>query len=142
MDTGKHRTSRRRQIILELVRSMHSHPTANELYEQVRKQLPNISLGTIYRNLDLLCEQGQVQRLRLGGGQTRYDGWLEEHCHVQCVSCGRVDDVDLRPLAGDLGVEAGGYEVLACHVALEGLCAACRARAHGATDALVAGGKK
>lgn len=105
---------------------MKSHPSANEIYEQVRKQLPHISLGTVYRNLDVLCEQGLVRRLHLGGGQTRYDGWLEEHCHVQCVSCGRVDDAEV-PL-DELAVRADGYEVLACHVAVEGLCRECRER--------------
>ncbi|MCF6287226.1 MAG: transcriptional repressor, partial [Candidatus Hydrogenedentes bacterium] len=62
------RMTRQRMVILEQLQAMHSHPTADELYVVVRRQLPNVSLGTIYRNLDVLTKSGQVRKLDSGGG--------------------------------------------------------------------------
>jgi Fur family ferric uptake transcriptional regulator len=98
------------------------------LYDMVRRRLPRISLGTVYRNLELLTQNGMIQKLPLGGGEARFDGQLSPHHHVRCVRCGRVDDVD------DLGSvslpnepkRAGGYEILGCRFEFFGLCPRCR----------------
>ena len=70
------------------------HPTADEVYQVVRKRLPRISLGTVYRNLDVLSESGEISRLDRCGAQYRFDGDLEQHYHIRCSSCGRVDDIE------------------------------------------------
>jgi Fur family transcriptional regulator, ferric uptake regulator len=87
------RMTRQRTVILEQLQAMCSHPTADELYDVVRRQLPNVSLGTIYRNLDVLTKSGQVRKLDSGGGHARFDGDISSHHHVRCRVCGRVDDV-------------------------------------------------
>ncbi len=69
------------------------HPSADELYEAVRKELPRISLGTVYRNLLSLAEEGQVRILDTGSGHRRFDPNTSEHAHFRCLKCGRVEDV-------------------------------------------------
>jgi Fur family transcriptional regulator, peroxide stress response regulator len=89
------RNTKQRQLILEVLRSTYSHPTVDWLYQQVREQMPNISLGTVYRNLNLLREQGVIQELRYAGQQNRYDGNPMPHYHLTCDSCHQVMDVDI-----------------------------------------------
>lgn len=127
-DTKPHRHTRQRQVILEELQKLTSHPTAVGLYEIVRRRLPRISLGTVYRNLERLAEAGQIVKLQFGGGQARFDGVLEHHDHVRCVRCGRVDDVHCAPLAlpPAQGQDFGGYEITGHRLEFFGLCPQCR----------------
>jgi len=121
--------SRQRQVILEELRKMHTHPTASDLYEVVRRRLPRISLGTVYRNLDLLVRQNQIRRLEGYGAQARFDGDLEKHAHLRCVGCGALTDVQ-RPRATarrSLPRAPSGYLLLGLRVEYAGLCSRCRA---------------
>jgi Fur family ferric uptake transcriptional regulator len=122
------RNTRQREVILEELRKLSSHPTAVGLYEIVRRRLPSISLGTVYRNLELLAAMGTIQKLDLAGSQARFDGNPDRHHHVRCTRCGRVDDVcgaslDLAKLGSD---DCGGYELLAYRLELIGICPRCR----------------
>ncbi|MFH0960025.1 MAG: transcriptional repressor [Pseudomonadota bacterium] len=122
-------TSQRRAILEELLK-LKTHPTANELYEIVRLRIPKISLGTVYRNLELLAETGVIQKLDTAGAQKRFDGMLGEHYHVRCVKCGRVDDLDL-PFLNSLNKSAalsGNYEIISHHLEFEGICPECRSQ--------------
>ena len=95
-----HRMTKQRQIILEVLRSTKSHPTADWIYEQVRQTVPRISLGTVYRNLRVLKEMGDIQELNYGSTYSRFDGIASSHYHFVCTDCGSVMDVDL-PLVMD-----------------------------------------
>ncbi len=86
------RMTRQRRMILQQLRSVKSHPSADELYEMVRKHLPRISLGTVYRNLDILAELGEIQIIEQGGGLKRFDGESHNHYHLRCLDCGRIAD--------------------------------------------------
>lgn len=88
------RNSRQRTLIYETVRALGNHPNAEEIYRTVRQQLPEISLGTVYRNLNLLEEMGQLVRIHTGVGPDRFDATLELHPHLVCSSCGGVFDLD------------------------------------------------
>lgn len=88
------RNSRQRTLVYEAVRASRSHPNAEEIYHDVQKQLPDISLGTVYRNLNLLEEMGQLVRIHTGVGPDRFDATLELHPHLVCSSCGGVFDLD------------------------------------------------
>lgn len=114
---------------MEELRGMGTHPTAQELYEAVRRRCPRISLGTVYRNLDLLVREGHARRLDYWQGQARYDGRLEEHQHVHCESCGRIGDVDLPGESWRSLVPArvDGFEITHCRLEFSGLCANCSA---------------
>ena len=84
-----------RQIIVEELNKLQSHPTADELYLIVRKRLPKISLGTVYRNLDLLSSAGKILKLETSGKQKRFDGCLKRHFHKCCSRCNGVRDVEI-----------------------------------------------
>jgi Fe2+ or Zn2+ uptake regulation protein len=93
----KYRMTHQRKVILEVLRELESHPTADELYMKVREKIPRISLGTVYRNLDILATCGLIQRLEPGRTQMRFDGSVKEHCHLTCARCGRIEDVLVDP---------------------------------------------
>jgi Fur family ferric uptake transcriptional regulator len=120
--------TRQRQVILEELRKVSSHPTADEVYEMVRRRLPRVSLGTVYRNLEMLSERGMIQRLDVGGTRRRYDGNVGDHYHVRCVSCGRVEDVSVEPAAGVENAVRGvsDYEILGHRLEFIGLCPQCK----------------
>jgi Fur family ferric uptake transcriptional regulator len=87
------RTTEQRTVILEELRKCRNHPGADELYLQVRRRLPHISLGTVYRNLELLAAQGIIQRLDSGPSQKRFDPEVKRHGHFRCTGCGAVEDL-------------------------------------------------
>jgi Fur family transcriptional regulator, peroxide stress response regulator len=97
----KYRTTKQKRMILEVLKSTNTHPTADWVYEKVRKKIPSISIGTVYRNLNILKSQGQILELNFGKGFSRYDGTPDNHYHFTCEECGRVLDVDV-PLAHEL----------------------------------------
>ena len=90
---SKTRMTNQRRIILEELRKVDTHPTVDELYTIVKARMPHISLGTVYRNLDLLAEMGEVLKIDSAGSMRRFDGRVEPHRHVRCHVCGRVADV-------------------------------------------------
>lgn len=86
--------SKQRDSIKEFLATRKDHPTAEVIYANVRQSLPNISLGTVYRNLNLLTELGEITRLRLGDGIDHFDYDTSPHCHFICSECGSVIDLD------------------------------------------------
>ena len=117
--------SRQRQVILEELKKVRTHPTADEVYEAARLRIPRISLATVYRNLEVLAEECAIRKLQVSGAQMRFDGNPEEHCHIRCTRCGRVDDIE------DGGVvrwpeDTGGYELSGCRIEFAGICPVCR----------------
>lgn len=122
------RITRQRQIILDELCSVTSHPTADDLYQMVRRKLPRISLGTVYRNLETMAELGMIQKLEVGGTQKRFDGNAATHYHVRCQRCGRVDDLDLALIA-DVEKEAAAktrFTILRHRLEFTGLCPECQ----------------
>ncbi len=90
------RMTKQREIILEELRKLKTHPTASELYDIVRERLPKISLGTVYRNLEILAEMGMIKKLEIAGKEKRWDGDTSKHYHFRCVKCGKVEDIFLK----------------------------------------------
>lgn len=88
-----YRNTAQRNTILEVLRSTVSHPTASWIYDRVREQIPNISLGTVYRNLNVLVTQGLAQKISCGDAEERYDANTKPHIHYYCLNCGCVSDV-------------------------------------------------
>lgn len=87
--------SRQRQVIKDFLMTRKDHPTADVVYMNVREQYPNISLGTVYRNLTLLADIGEIQRLRVGDGVDHFDATVEPHYHFVCNKCGSVIDLEM-----------------------------------------------
>ena len=122
-----------RQVILEEVRKTCSHPTADEVYQLVRKRMPRISLGTVYRNLELLSESGLIQKLEWAGTQKRFDGALESHYHVRCLTCGRVQDIagEGPSVLNDFLGSIDHFEIMGYRLELIGRCSECRNEVRG-----------
>lgn len=87
------RYSKKREAILQVIRSTTSHPSAKWVYEQIQKQYPDISLATVYRNLALFKEEGQVISVAVVDGEERFDADVTPHGHFICERCGRVEDL-------------------------------------------------
>ncbi|MGE5838461.1 MAG: Fur family transcriptional regulator [Deltaproteobacteria bacterium] len=85
-----------RQVILEEIMKDPCHPTADEIYERVRKRLPRISMGTVYRNLDILSSSGLIHKLEPGLPQMRFDSVTHDHYHVTCMQCGKIEDASME----------------------------------------------
>jgi Fur family ferric uptake transcriptional regulator len=119
--------TRQRRVILDTVRRMKAHPSADEVYGEVRKLLPRISLGTVYRNLEVLSELGKIQKLELGGTLKRFDWNPARHYHIRCLQCGRVDDAPVAPLSQieDELYGATVYEIVGHRLEFLGLCPSC-----------------
>ncbi|MDH4318427.1 MAG: transcriptional repressor [Desulfobulbaceae bacterium] len=125
--TNMFRLTTQRQIILEELAKVKTHPTASELYDMVRRRLPRIGLGTVYRNLELMAENGMILKLEVGGTQKRFDATTDNHYHIRCSTCGKVDDIDI-PVADSLiekAGEASSYHILGHHVEFTGICPKC-----------------
>ncbi len=126
LDSNMRLTSQR-QVILEELKKVTSHPTANEVFDMVRKRLPRIGLGTVYRNLDLLAEKGIIRKLEVGGEQKRFDGDTSPHYHIRCVKCSRVEDIFIERRR-ELEARAASccdYKILDHHVQFSGICSSC-----------------
>ena len=89
------RYSRQREAVYNVVCSTKCHPDASYVYEQVRKVIPNISLGTVYRNLTELCEDGRLVRVSVEGSAERFDAFVAPHVHHVCPTCGSVTDIPM-----------------------------------------------
>ncbi|ADL08848.1 Fur family transcriptional regulator [Thermosediminibacter oceani] len=122
------RNTRQRALILEVLRSTRVHPTADWIYEKVKKKIPNISLGTVYRNLATLKKMGEIMELNYGSKNSRYDGKPENHYHFVCLECGQTFDVEDLPVNRELDKEVAdrnGWEVFYHRLEFYGLCGDC-----------------
>ena len=99
--------SKQREAILAELRSRKDHPTAEDLYFTLKAEMPNLSLGTVYRNLNMLASDGVILKISFEGAD-RYDGNKELHYHFRCFECGRVTDVDMPPI-NDINSTAQAY---------------------------------
>lgn len=90
--------SRQRECIKEFLADRYDHPTAETVYMNVKKVFPNISLGTVYRNLSLLTDLGEIQKISTGIGPDRFDGNTAPHYHVICTKCGSVMDLKMESI--------------------------------------------
>ena len=121
------RNTKQRQLVLDAVRSRHDHPTADEIYLSARKEDDHISRATVYRNLNLLADAGEILSIKTPGG-SRFDRTIDPHAHIICASCSRVIDVPL-PFDTQLNAKASeqiGWHVTSHYTIFEGLCPDCR----------------
>lgn len=119
-----------RRVIIEELRKLKTHPTADELYEIVRARIPSISLGTVYRNLEVLSDYGEILKLEFAGKQRRFDGDVRRHCHLRCIVCGAVEDIDMQGVESieqELDKFVGG-RIRAARLDFSGYCVRCAAK--------------
>lgn len=120
------RYSAKREIIKNAVMANRIHPTADEVYQLVRKTNPEISLGTVYRDLNQLSSTGELLKITVPGGPDRYDGTLTEHQHAICEKCGKVEDFSYNTSEMiSLIKKETGIIPKSVSLAITGLCCSC-----------------
>ena len=133
-NTGKYdikslpmRSTKQRAMILEVLKGTKTHPTAGWIYEQVKEQYSNISLGTIYRNLNLLKDTGIIKELKFGKNTARYDANFEHHHHIFCLECGRLEDISctVHPDLTETVEAENGYKIISHQLEFSGICPDC-----------------
>ena len=116
------RNNKQRDAILAAVCTMRTHPTADEVYDKLRKDHPHLSLGTVYRNLNLFAQKGDILRVTVPGAGDRFDFRIDKHEHLLCEKCHRVFDVnvDVSIKSEDTEATIDGYTLI-----LHGICPEC-----------------
>lgn len=117
------KNSKQRELVLNVVNSSFSHPTAEQVYIECRKYIPNISLGTVYRNLNALTESGDITKITGKGNTYRYDNSFKKHAHFLCRNCGIITDVS-RNILEEIK-ELDGNKVIDYEITFEGICKEC-----------------
>jgi Fur family ferric uptake transcriptional regulator len=122
------RMTNQREMILKELQKSKQHLTADELYGRVKKIMPRISLATVYRNLETLSGAGVIAKLEISGRQKRFDYDTEDHDHIYCVQCQRVDNIGLeRGLIATSSVSLpGDYKITGYRVEFVGICPPCQ----------------
>ena len=122
------RNTIQRTLVFETVNKLQNHATADEIYDAIISEHPNISRATVYRNLNLLSEMGEIRKLEIPGGPDRFDHCVDNHCHVKCERCGRLFDVDMDYISGlesnirdTRGFDFTGYDII-----FRGICHDCK----------------
>jgi len=122
------RFTEQRAAVFRFLRSTDAHPSADDVFLSVRRELPGISLATVYKSLETLVGCGLAVKLTYSDGSARYDGRTDPHHHARCLACGRVMDIagslPQRDL-DDLRAHADGFRVTGYRLELSGFCGAC-----------------
>lgn len=124
--------SKQREAILNTIRSTNAHPSAEWVYSKLKPQYPKLSLATVYRNIALFKEQGDIISVGTVHGQERYDGKTTEHAHVICTQCGCIVDLhtDLHIQTAEiLSLCPEEFIISGCELTFYGLCPDCRKEA-------------
>ena len=122
-----HRLTPRRRAILEAIQASDNHPTAAQIYSQVKASHPRVAFGTVYKALHLLSRTGQILQLEFGDGASRFDRRTDRHDHAVCTRCGKLVDLDLKQ-PPDLDREASlasGFAISQHNTHFFGLCPDC-----------------
>ncbi|WEG13003.1 transcriptional repressor [Pullulanibacillus sp. KACC 23026] len=117
-----------RKAILDVIRSAHDHPTASDIIARLNEHGLHFAYGTVYNSLRYLTEMNLIRELKLGDSASRYDGNTEEHHHVQCTICGKVDEVTTHPpLDWTSQIEQDtDYAIQTTQIIFKGVCPSCR----------------
>jgi Fur family ferric uptake transcriptional regulator len=121
--------TQQREVIFQELSKVRTHPTADEVYEMAKRRIPNISLATVYRNLEWMASHNRIRRINISGTKKRYDADTRRHYHIRCRECGRVYDITaseldeaekiLQKLEGRNGIEDFEIE-------FKGVCSECK----------------
>ena len=128
LEKSKYKKSRQRESILKLLKNAEDHPSADWIYFKLKKDFPNLSLGTVYRNLQILIDQGKISKIDFGSTFDRYDANMGPHYHFICTSCNTIVDLEI-PVNNELNAlvtETTPYSVEKHRIEFYGLCDKCR----------------
>ena len=122
------RNTIQKELVLNAVKQLHRHVTADEVYDHVKQEHASIGRGTVYRNLGILADENKIRRIEISDGSDRYDFRLDRHYHVECVRCGSVFDVDMDDM-GDISNnihDRQGMIFLDYDILFKGICPECQ----------------
>lgn len=122
------RNTIQRELVLQTVRRLKSHVAADEIYQLISKEHPSIGRGTVYRNLNILADEGEIRRVKIPGDAERFDHTTAFHYHGKCVGCGTVFDVDMDPPEGlkEKIRDGHGAQILDYDIVFRGICSKCQ----------------
>ncbi len=122
------RNTMQKKLVEGAVKSMRTHPTAEEVYDYITARYPEISRATVYRNLRHLSDTGEIRRIEVPGAADRYDLNVSEHYHIQCKICGKFLDIDLPYMTSldEMVAEATDYDMESHDIVFKGICPGCR----------------
>ncbi len=123
----KRRNTFQRQVILNILKTTDMHPTADWIYERAKRYIPHISLGTVYRNLKILKEEGEILEIT-DGKLTRFDGRTDKHYHFKCIECGNIYDIEAEDIDINENIKAKGFIPLVFELFISGICKNCKSR--------------
>ncbi len=115
------RNTKQRELILDIINNSYNHPSAYDIYLECKKEISNISLGTVYRNLNTLIESNSIQKIKSVDNIDRYDKILN-HSHFICIKCNKIIDINEKNVYNEY---IGDNKVLSCKVTYEGICKKC-----------------
>ena len=121
------RNTIQKQIVLDMVKELHNHPTADEVFNAIALRHPTISRGTVYRNLNSLADDGMLRKIKVPDAADRFDHFLEPHYHIKCIKCGNFEDL-MVPYKQELVEEASkhtDYQITGYEVVFYGVCSKC-----------------
>jgi len=122
------RYSKQSEEVLNTVLNSNNHPDAKEIYELVKLKIPNVSLGTVYRNLNTLAKEGLIRKIELDDGNDRFDKTLCQHNHLKCTKCGKV--IDIAPKLDQKEIKEierkTGFKITDSSFNINGICEKCK----------------
>lgn len=127
------RNTIQKDLVCNAVYEMKRHVTANEVYEFIKEAYPSIGKGTVYRNLEILAEEGSLRKVEVPDGPNRFDFTLKDHYHVRCVECGDVYDVDMDAITDLMEKihDTHGIKFLSYDITFKGICPKCKEKSKG-----------
>ncbi len=127
MNKHKYKRSRQRERILGILQNTDTHPTASWVYDELKKEFNNLSMGTVYRNINILIDQNLVQKIEAGSSFDRFDANIDVHYHFICRECGCIEDLplDKLPELDDMVRKETGYQVENHRLDFYGICPSC-----------------
>lgn len=119
-----------KELVLDAVRSLGNHANADEIFNEVTRSHPSVSRGTVYRNLNILAEEGTILRVEVPGGADRFDHNIFAHYHILCVKCGKVYDVDMDEVHDIFGKikDRHGFDFIGYEIGFKGICPCCKGK--------------
>lgn len=122
------RNTLQKELVYSAVRALGCHATADEIYNRVNSEYPSVSRATVYRNLNVLSEEGRILRVEVPGGADHFDHNTHNHYHISCVECGRVYDADMEYIPDMVSRirDTKGFKILGSDVVFKGICPECQ----------------
>ncbi|HIY08965.1 MAG TPA: transcriptional repressor [Firmicutes bacterium] len=124
----KERNTIQRQLTLQAVRELACHPTAEEVYRYVSARRPDVSLATVYRNLNMLSARGDITKVQMPDMADRFDHNTHPHYHLHCIRCGAFRDLEIpyQELLDQQAAGSSGYQIDSHQIVFQGLCPSCQ----------------